>query len=259
MKNPKFVKYPEIPHLAETLEILDSKNLVLFEKLDGGNTQVRTYQGRILTGNRANFLTREERFRFLWFKDFNNWAKSNHSFGNLPENLIIYGEFTAPHSLNYFPGFTNKFFLIDVYQLDQGRFIPYEDAVKTLEGLGIQNVFFPEILARGGISLDQAKELAMGESKYSAHGREGIVVKDYDSQKFAKLWRTSVDKTESGLADEVKKTIGSLSASGLLTQIPSSREDVDSLASMVLTELQRSGRIDKSLAEITDTIRKFAN
>lgn len=260
-KLPKFIKYPEMPHLAETLDILDSDNLLLFEKMDGGNTQVRIHQGRILTGNRSNFLTREENFRFPWFKDFNNWAKSNTSFYNLPENVIVYGEFTATHSLNYFQRFTNKFFLIDVYNLDEGRFVQYDSAVKDLKKNGINGILFPEVLARGELSLGQAKEIAMGESQYSAYGREGIVIKDYDTQKFAKLWRTSIDKSKSGLTEEIKKTIRSLSASGLLLQNQglTKGKSIDSLASLVLFELQRSGRIDKSLAEITDTIRKITD
>ena len=259
MEKPKFVKYPEMPHLAEVLDILDSNNLFVFEKMDGGNTQVRKSEGKILSGTRANFLTREKNFRFPWFSNFNKWAKSNHSFYNLPEDIIVYGEFTSPHSLNYSPAFTNKFFLIDIYNLNQKRFIPYLEAVGTLKALGIGNLVFPEVLARGEIDLDQAKELAMGESNYSAYGREGIVIKDYDNQKFAKLWRTSIDKTENGLTEEIRKTIRSLSASGFIHQNSLTEDNADYLASKVLTELQRSGRIDRSLAEITDAIKKFAN
>ena len=45
------------------------------------------------------------------------------------------------------------------------------------------------------------KGLAKAESQYSKHGREGVVVKDYESQKFAKLWRTSVNPTREGLIE----------------------------------------------------------
>ena len=260
-----FLKYQEIPHLMADLSILDSDNLQVFEKLDGGNSQVRVFQGNILTGSRANFLTREERFRFDWFRDFNNWAKSNHSFYNLPEDLIVYGEFTSFHTLAYRPEFTNRFFLIDVYDTHDKRFIPYAQARKKLEGsLGIRDVLFLDSLKEGRLSLEELKDLATGESQYSAYGREGIVVKDYNAQRFAKLWRTSANPTKGGLIEEIRKTILSLKTSGFYPEgqnIPtdSSLESLDYLSSQVYEELKRSGREDISLAEIGNTIKKIVN
>src|SRR3990172_6688378 len=107
-QKPAFVKYPSIPHLAETLEILDGNNLQVFEKLDGGNCQVRMFNGELFCGNRSNFLRREEYFRFPWFKDFKRWTMSNQGLYGLPQSLIVYGEFTSPHTVPYEPEFTNK-------------------------------------------------------------------------------------------------------------------------------------------------------
>ncbi len=254
---PVFVKYPEIPHLTQVLKILDSDSLEVYEKLDGGNTQVRTHNGRIITGSRANFLSREEYFMFPWFRKFNNWAKSDYSFHNLPENLIIYGEFLSPHTLKYKPEFESRFFLIDLYDLNTGKFIPYESARKRLEDdLEIKNILFLETLAKGKQSMARIKELAIGKSHYSDYGREGVVIKDYHHQKFAKLWRTSVDHSEKGLLEEIKKTILSLQNTKPLL-VP--RYIPEYLSRMVYNELKKSGRIDISLAEISDTIEMVLN
>ncbi len=269
---PTFVKYQEIPHLMADLNILDSDNLQVFEKIDGGNSQVRVFQGNILTGSRANFLTREENLRFKWLKDFNRWAKSNSTFHSLPENLIVYGEFTGPHTIAYRPEFTNRFFLIDVYDTQEKKFVPYVQARKRLEDLDIRDVLFLNPLTEGKPTLEELKGLAMSESQYSVYGREGVVVKDYHAQRFAKLWRTSANPTKEGLMEEIKKTILSLRISGLYpgdqTTSYSSLEKCDYtslpepllyLTLQVYGELKRSGRDDISLAEIGKTVRKVTN
>ncbi|MEM3091261.1 MAG: RNA ligase family protein [Candidatus Pacearchaeota archaeon] len=249
---PEFIKYPEIPHLMESLEILDEVCLEVYEKLDGGNSQVRVYKGQILTGTRANFLYREEFFMFPWFKDFNKWAKSNYSFYNLPENLIVFGEFLAHHTRTYKPEFVNKFFFIDLYDLDKKRFIPYEDARKCLEDrLGIKDVIFLTPLAKGRLNLEKARKLALEPSVYSDEGKEGIIIKDYTHQKFAKLWRTSANSTKKGLIEEINKTILSL------YHIDSSIS-LGILSLRVYRELRKSGR-DISLAEISKTIKKIVD
>ena len=254
---PVFVKYPEIPHLTQVPEILDSDSLEVYEKLDGGNTQVRTHNGRILTGSRANFLSREEYFRFPWFREFNKLAKSDYSFHNLTENLIIYGEFLFPHTLKYKPEFESRFFLIDLYDLNTGKFIPYESARKRLEDdLEIKNILFLETLAKGKQSMARIKELAMGKSQYSDYGREGVVIKDYRHQKFAKFWRTSVNPSKKGLLEEINKTILSLQHTKPLL-IPNYIPEY--LSRIVYGELKKSGRKDISLAEISDTIEKVLN
>ncbi len=251
---PAFVKFPEIPHLMEILNILDSDSLEVYEKLDGGNTQIRNYKGRIFTGSRANFLNREENFRFDWFKNFNRWAKSNYSLYNLPENLIVYGEFMSHHTIPYSSKFVNKFFLIDIYDLEKEKFISYKKAKDNLEKrFGVKDIFFLETLAKGRLNLDQIKTLATGESRYTSYGREGVVVKDYEKQKFAKLWETSVNQTKKGLIKEIKKTLLSL-------QIPREYKiSSDYFASLVYGELKRSGRKNISLTEISETIKEVVN
>ena len=289
MTEPDFIKYPEIPHLAEALEILDGESLQVFEKLDGGNSQVRKYRGRVFCGSRANFLKRERDFRFKWFRDFHKWAMSNESFHKLPENLITYGEFLSPHTLTYKPEFVNRFFLIDLYDIGAKRFVPYDEARHMLEdSLQIQGVSFLDSLARGEIDFDLLKTLATQESKYSRYGREGVVVKDYDNQRFAKLWRTSVHRTREGLLEEITKTIASIKEQSSLPRNPVNHDtlpnspyvsaedylagrsrpnqlkrkpmqEYEGFAGQVYDELLRSGRIDVSLAEIARAIRTVTN
>ena len=261
-QDPTFLKYPEILHLAETLDILDGRKLQVFEKIDGGNCQVRTSNGRLYCGSRANFLKRKEHFRFEWFVDFNKWAMSNQSLHNLPENLVVYGEFTGFHTLIYNPEFTNRFFLIDLYDISRKRFLPYDESRGILEDkLHVEDVLFLDLLMKGKVSLESVKYLATGRSQYSPNEREGVVIKDYSRQRFAKLWRTSVNQTKEGLIEEIKKTIKSLK-----TKYPSMQSflettpfDAIGLPDLVYEEILRSGRLNVSLAEISDSIKRVTN
>jgi len=256
-QKPNFIKYPQIPHLAEVLEILDSDSLQVFEKLDGGNCQIRMFNGRLFCGTRANFLAREESFRFPWFNDFYKWAMSNRSLYNLTEDLIIYGEFTAPHTLTYYPEFTNKFFLIDVYDIANRRFIPYVKAKNTLEeNLNVEGICFLDVLAEGRLDLETVKGLAKAGSRYSPYGREGVVIKDYEKQRFAKLWRTSVNPTKEGLIEEITKTIISIINTQQIRVSLEDGLDIPRLSELIYEELLRSGRLNLSLAEISKTTKK---
>ena len=187
-----FVKYQRIPHFDEVPRILDNP-VEVYEKIDGGNVQVRKIDGRILCGSRAHFLTKEKLFNQQWFKDFQKWALGNSGFYNLPDNLIVYGEWTARHTLSYKPEFTDRFFMIDVLDLNPNLFVPYSDSKQILSDLGIDDLIYLKTLSKGKISREQLVKL-LGESEYRYGDREGLVLKNYDSQEFAKLWTSSVRK-----------------------------------------------------------------
>jgi len=257
---PDFRKYLRTPHLMEIPNILESNDLQVYEKMDGGNCQVRKHQGRVFCGNRSKFLVREQGFKQEWFSDFHRWVMSNYDFYNLPESVILYGEFMAPHTVPYESQFRNKFFMIDLYDLNSGKFVPYDVARAQIEtDMGIGDVFFLDPLKKGKISLNEAKTLALGESSYTSYGREGIVLKDYNQQKFAKLWRTSAYPTHSGLREEIRKTCLGLQGSERYLQDDHSPNNIfDSIVSEVYLELRRSGRKDVSVTEIRDMIRRYS-
>ena len=192
MEENKFFKYKRIPHLDEVLHILD-KPVQVYEKIDGGNAQVRKINGRVICGSRAHFLTREKFFRQEWFKDFQRWTLRNYTFYNLLEDLIVYGEWSSKHVLDYKSEFTNKFFMTDVLDLNYKRFIPYEEAKEILFDLKIENLLYLTPLSKGKTNFEQLVKM-LEKSEYSNGDREGLVIKNYDSQEFAKLWTSSIKR-----------------------------------------------------------------
>ncbi|MDP3986781.1 MAG: RNA ligase family protein [Nanoarchaeota archaeon] len=255
---PDFVKYPRTPHLGEVPEIIGSDSLEVYEKLDGGNCQIRMHEGRLFCGNRSKFLIREGGFRLDWFRDFHRWTMSNYSLYNLSEDTVFFGEFLSYHTIPYDSEFQNRFFFIDAYDLGEERFIPYQDSRRTLlDDLQIQDVLFLDPLAKGKVSMNHLRSLAVDDSPYTSYGREGIVVKDYTIQKFAKLWRTSVKSSSSGLAEEIKKTILGMRSSG--DRLDFDEEVSSGLVVRVFDELSRSGRKDISVTEIRSMIEGAIN
>ncbi len=218
---PYFVKYKRIPHLAEIPSILDNP-IYVFEKLDGGNSQVRTYNGRILAGNRSNFLTDSFVHSKLhipecrWFGDFLRWASKNYSFYNLPEDKIVFGEWLANHTLDYDEKNMNRFYVIDVFDLQTEKFIPYENASVLLNKLGIKDIRFLRPIYKGKVDYEKLERL-VDKSDYRCGKAEGLVIKDYCSQEFSKLWEKTIHRKKRTLSSEdVKRTILTMVESDLM-------------------------------------------
>lgn len=230
----RFLKYPRMQHLAEALDILDN-NVSVFEKMDGGNSQIRKVRGRIVCGSRARFLLRERDLIQPWFKGFQKWALSNYSFYNLPESLVMYGEWLSRHTIEYHSEFTNRFFLLDVYDASKKRFLPYEEAKQLKEDLGVEDVLTLNELANSKVTKNQLEKLALGKSDYSDGNREGVVIKDYEHQRFVKLWRSTVELPYTSIVEEIERTVHSLHDQG-------KSFTKSELCRMVYWELKRSDK-----------------
>ena len=180
-----FKRYPKIYRLQYVPEILNYP-LEVYEKLDGANTQIRKIKGVLLCGSRSGYLSDKNLDAKPWFRIFWEWVYTNPSLYKLPEDIIVYGEFLYPHTLRYYPQWTNQFFLIDVYDLEKERFIPYQDAVKLIKKIGLEKIHIIPLLYKGYLTMDKINELLKG-SDYRDGDKEGIVLKNYEHQLFAKV------------------------------------------------------------------------
>ena len=188
------VKYPSIPHLDEIPEILDGP-VQVFEKLDGGNCQIGATNGRLRLATRSGDYSMRAH-EHIWFGEFQKWANRFYAALQrdlaapleelLPANLVLFGEWLSPHTIEYRPEATSKFHLIDVYDLRTKRFLPYDEgtAKATIEGLLPLRAL--TTLYAGRITMRELEDLLPG-SGYRDGDKEGVVVKDYQNQRFAKL------------------------------------------------------------------------
>lgn len=224
MVNPKFKKYPTIPHLAEVPRILD-RPVEVYEKLDGGNAQVRLHQGRILAGNRSRFLTDRET-RFSWFQDFLHWSQANYSFYNLPGNLIVFGEWLSPHTLDYFCEHRNRFYLIDLFDTENERFVPYKEAALILDELGIKDVQKLAQIFKGKTDRPHLESM-VERSAYRPGKSEGLVVKNYETQQFAKLWESVIKRrTREVTQQDIRRAVLTMVESGKVVALESVIQEI---------------------------------
>ena len=93
-----YFKYPSIPYLEANLDILQQP-VSVFEKLDGGNCQVRKLNGRVIAGSRSHFLEGENVNRISWFKSFVRWVNSVPELYKLDERYALNGEWLAFHKI----------------------------------------------------------------------------------------------------------------------------------------------------------------
>jgi hypothetical protein len=187
MNKGKYIKYPSIPYLAAALDIL-SNEVELFEKLDGGNCQIRKIQGRIVPGSRSNYLEGNKVNKVWWFEDFVRWVgnKTKQDLYGLDSNFVIFGEWLALHNIKYSFENMGQFYFIDMYDIERKRFLEYEQGKDYLKMLGIElNTI--RCLGKGKFHRAELDRRLGEKSDYREGCKEGIVIKDYQRQRFAKL------------------------------------------------------------------------
>lgn len=186
---PRFFKYGSIDEVTEgQLELLLSNGAVnIFEKLDGGNCQVRRANYQLYPATRSRFLRGQIINSREWFSHFVQWTYSNNSLYNLPEDVILFGEWMGNHTIDYDPQHTNRFHLIDIYRPENGRFMPYDEAIDLLKVNDVKEISNLRILESGVVSPERVKELLYERSDYYDGPREGLVIKNYEGQEFFKI------------------------------------------------------------------------
>lgn len=190
---PDFIKYERIcaPLVVNDLaDFLKGRAVSVFEKIDGGNCQVRQSNFKLLPGSRSKYLRGNAVKRFPWFERFTRWTYSNSSLYNLPENLVMFGEWSGNHTIDYAPENTDQFYLIDVLDQSAGVFLPYEMAKRTIDKIGIEGVRFLDELAIGEVSVPTIESILSAPSSLGDVNKEGLVIKDYysDRQIAAKVY-----------------------------------------------------------------------
>ncbi len=190
---PPFVKYDRICEIDELNfgRRLPRGDLMVFEKIDGGNCQVRCDECQLLPGSRSSYLKGARVDNREWFQRFTRWTYSNGSLYALPPHLVMFGEWSGNHTLTYSEEYTDKFFLTDLLDLETRRFNDYEQAVDILKSLGVEQVLPLPILARGkNLSFQKIDDILKQPSDFRDGPREGLVIKNYGStpQMFLKTY-----------------------------------------------------------------------
>lgn len=188
------MKYHSIPYLEEDRHILKTP-VDVFEKLDGGNCQIQAGLGRLFLASRSGDHS-QRTHKHQWFGQFQTWAnrfyaQQQHELHAtldelLPSHLVLFGEWLSPHTIPYRAEAVNQFYLIDVYDQLEERFLPYEEGVARATIDTLLPLRTLRTLGHGKFTTKTLEEFLPG-SDYRDGDKEGIVIKDYENQRFAKL------------------------------------------------------------------------
>jgi uncharacterized protein (UPF0335 family) len=184
---PKFVKYPKILYLEECSDILGHAGYV-FEKIDGSLSQVRiNEQGLLLGGSKSNYITGSSQ-RPFWASRFLKWMHSNKSLYNLPRELIMFGEWLEPVTVEYHPENLDKFYFLDLAYVkkDKPVFFDYDEAIGYLVQWEIKGIEVSVPISRGFLDQENVTHLVETEQSRLGTEIEGVVLKNYRIGLFSK-------------------------------------------------------------------------
>lgn len=186
---PPFVKYPKIPYVEDFSGIWGQEGYV-FEKLDGSLSQVRNTEKGLVGGSKSNYLTGGRVGFSEWFQTFLKWMRKNKSLNALPKDIILFGEWLVPVTVEYDPSKIDKFYFIDLGFKNENSLtlFDYNEACDYLAKWKIKDVQILDPITKDIIfNEDLIKSVANNRlSALRTGGIEGVILKDYRNQQFAK-------------------------------------------------------------------------
>jgi len=193
-----FRKYLKIKTLGDRSNegILTTQGtLVIEEKIDGANFGFYVKDDIIYFCSHNQNLKNSEQIKETGLPGkWRGVAPVLEAFNDKPEafaeNVYVYGESLNPHKIKYddIPGFIGY----DVLNLDVDMFMHWSWAKTIIEGMGLPfiNVIgefaVPDDVSHTQDGLDYLKTMYQ-KSAYRDGGADGIVLKRYDTQQFAKI------------------------------------------------------------------------
>lgn len=153
----------------ETHAVLEGNpTIVIQEKIDGANASFELVNGEVFAFSRNMQLSELEGLR-----GFYQWTQANIDPSKLQEGKVYFGEWTAPHKLNY-GEHHHKFFLFDVFDLQTEKYADFDTVSEVAERLGLQTA---PLFYRGEFQSVEHIQSFVGQSKLGEVG-EGVVVKN---------------------------------------------------------------------------------
>lgn len=145
------------------------------EKIDGANASIR-YDPKaniVVAQSRKQILSPTNNLR--GFYEFTQKLDVNSVKSALGSNLIIFGEFLVPHSVDYPEDKYNKFYVFDVYDTEAEAYLPQKDAINIANQLNL--MYVPIFYVGEFVSWEQCMEY-VGRTDLGGEFGEGIVIKN---------------------------------------------------------------------------------
>jgi hypothetical protein len=176
----EFLKYPKIFQLGNELNanIFANKEaeIVIQEKIDGGNMRFYIREGRVIFGSHTQELAEEPDKFFKAGVTYLREKLANKDLTKL-DNKIFYGEYCVMHSIRYNFETMPRFLGFDIYDLNTQKFMGWKEAKSIYEELGI--TFVPILRVCKAVEIEEITEAMIPKSVYYEGQAEGIIFKRY--------------------------------------------------------------------------------
>lgn len=188
------MKYPKVKVLGhkDNQGVLNPLcKLVLQEKIDGSNTRFCIQDGKLIFGSRNVILGDGDDGKYGQFTRAIKYIKETVNPKNVDGKYIFFGENIRKHTIEYKWDDMPPFLGFDVYDIENEKFLRWDNAKKMFEDLGLQ---FVPIVAEGYYRKDDKvfdliNDTKKYPSKYAVDGiAEGIVIKNISRQIYAKKY-----------------------------------------------------------------------
>lgn len=174
--------YDKVKNKGIVLDKFKERGLVVQEKLDGSNASFTIEDGKLECFSRRKKLNESETLN-----GFYNWVHENILGANaLLQNYIIFGEWLVKHKVNYKEKYYKNFYIFDVYDKVNERYLPHREVLRFADLLGLTTVktlLVVEPKQVDELNPEYIKEL-VGKSDMTEapNTGEGIVIKYLDGK-----------------------------------------------------------------------------
>lgn len=178
MEMKKFTDVVRLGHKT-TVDVLKvGDNIIIQEKIDGANASFTLQEGELKSFSRNRVLEATNTLGGFYEFVLNKFSGKEYL---LNENYVYFGEWTNPHKVKY-EGYEKQFFLFDVYDKTQGKYLPFEAVEHEAITLGLNLI---PVFYKGEYKSFEHLESFIGKTEVNGvigdkQLGEGIVVKNVD-------------------------------------------------------------------------------
>lgn len=196
MQFPKYVKIKTLGDKEnEAIFVRDDDDIIVEEKMDGANTRVYILDDKIIFGSRNVQLTSNDGTIDNIprnFKRSNEYIHKKLAGIDMHRysGLILFGETMVRHTLDYNWLHIPPMLMFDIYDTKTGNYLPYDKKIAIFNELDLPVV--PLVMRKKAVELRKIKidDDFVPKSAWRNGRAEGVVLKNYTSQIFAKYVRS---------------------------------------------------------------------
>lgn len=181
MKWKKYIKIKALGTL-ETEGIFEGK-VVIQSKVDGANFCFFVEDDKLMVASR-NMVMIDKKNSGNWKAILPVTEAFNKYKDKFNPNYLYYSESMQKHTITYDE--ISDIVCYDILNIETGLFLDWKEAKKEFESIGLPFIHVHFERDSSKITVDEIKE-CIQHSPYKKDGDEGVVIKNYDRQLFAKI------------------------------------------------------------------------